>query len=62
MDNRIADRRLNDRRHDDRRHELRRENDDRRLNVITLSLMAIVHGGFWMGAGVMIGRILWGPV
>lgn len=61
MDNRITDRRLAERRTEDRRRASRREDDDD-SNVVGLSLIALFHGGFWLGAGLMIGRLLWGPV
>lgn len=60
MDNRIAERRLADRRQDCRRTEARREEDEKRAHVVGVALLAMVHGGFWLGIGLAVGRLLWG--
>lgn len=34
--------------------------DDKSLDVIFISLLAMVHGGFWLIVGLAVGRLLWG--
>lgn len=36
------------------------QNEDRSMNVIMISFMAIIHGGFWLGVGLAVGKLLWG--
>lgn len=36
------------------------KNDDRCFNVIFTIVLAVVHGGFWLGVGLAVGRLLWG--
>ncbi|CAB4199662.1 hypothetical protein UFOVP1356_2 [uncultured Caudovirales phage] len=36
------------------------ETDDRYFNVMFTIMLAIVHGGFWLGVGLAAGRLLWG--
>lgn len=34
--------------------------DDKSFTVMFTILLAVVHGGFWLGVGVGVGRLLWG--
>lgn len=34
--------------------------DDKSLHVIFISVLALLHGGFWLIVGLAFGRLLWG--
>lgn len=36
------------------------ETDDRSFTVFFTIALAVVHGGFWLGVGLAVGRLLWG--
>ena len=36
------------------------DNEDRSFNVMFTIMLAVVHGGFWLGVGLVVGRLLWG--
>lgn len=58
--NRIAERREEDRRLCDRRMDERRADTEREYTAIGIALLAMIHGGVWLGIGVLLGRWLWG--
>ena len=34
--------------------------EDNSLDVIVITFLAVVHGGFWLGVGLVVGQLLWG--
>lgn len=36
------------------------DREDKSMDVIMISVLAFVHGGFWLGVGLTVGRLLWG--